>query len=99
MSFVRVRCPHCDAINDLESDVCIRCGESLKVVSSPELASTPKKGAGGFTVLLLVGSTAAALLGLVTLSEATMGIGVIAFACWLAIMGRISQAGDQYFER
>ena len=59
--------------------------------------SAAKKGAGGFTVTLLIFSTLLAVCGMMMLSEATMGIGVVAFAIWLGVMARISQAGDHYF--
>jgi hypothetical protein len=65
----------------------------------PEQWPEPKKGAGGWTVVLLIVSTCAALGGLLSLSEATMGVGLIAFGCWLAILGRITQAGDHYFKK
>ena len=103
MSFVKERCPHCDAINDLGREICVSCGKSMhtkpNVVAASSSTEVRKRGAGGFTVLLLIGSTAAAFFGMLLLSEATMGVGVIAFGIWLGIMARVSQAGDHYFGR
>ena len=44
-------------------------------------------------VLLLIGSSIAAAMGLLSLSEATLGVGLICSACWLGILARIVQAG------
>jgi hypothetical protein len=42
--------------------------------------------------LLVILATFAALFGLASLSNATLGIGIIAFACFLAILARLAQA-------
>ena len=44
--------------------------------------------------LALLGSVAAVLIGLVLLTPATAGVGVIAIACYLGIIARILQAAD-----
>ena len=52
-----------------------------------------KKGQiGGFGVLFWVLAGFFALSGMVKLTEATVGVGLIAFACYLAILARIAQA-------
>lgn len=43
---------------------------------------------------LLLGSVAAALIGLVLLTPATVGVGALAIACYLAVLTRIVQASD-----
>jgi hypothetical protein len=45
-----------------------------------------------FAGLFLVGSWLAALVGLASLSEATMGVGLIAGGCFLGIQARLLQA-------
>jgi len=46
--------------------------------------------------LFIVLGLVAAAVGFFTLSEATMGVGIIGLACFLGILGRIAQAGDQH---
>lgn len=47
---------------------------------------------GMFGVLFWVLAGFFALTGLTRLTEATLGVGLIAFACYLAILARIAQA-------
>ena len=47
-------------------------------------------------ILLLVLAVCAWLAGLVTLSNATVGVGGIATACFFAILARMAQADDQH---
>lgn len=42
-----------------------------------------------FFWLLVVLSTICALVGLSSLTEATLGVGLVAMGCWLGIMSRI----------
>lgn len=44
------------------------------------------------TIFLLILAFVAAAIGLLSLSQATAGVGIIAFACLLAIAARIAQA-------
>lgn len=55
---------------------------------------TASSGAG--TVLLLVLALLAAGIGLLSLSQATAGVGMLAGACLLAICARIAQAARQH---
>jgi hypothetical protein len=50
------------------------------------------------SVVLVVVSVIAALIGVVSLSNATMGVGFVAGACLLAILARIAQAGEHHRE-
>lgn len=50
--------------------------------------------AGLLRVLAVLG----ALAGLATLSNATMGVGIISFCCLLAILARMSQADEHQRE-
>lgn len=65
--------------------------------SSPSVDSqTVRKASiapGG--VVLLILSVLAGIGGLLSLSNATTGVGLIGFACLLAIWARIAQAGNQ----
>jgi hypothetical protein len=47
-------------------------------------------------LLLFIASVVAALGGLATLTQATMGVGSIALACYLAIVARLAQASGHY---
>lgn len=44
------------------------------------------------TILLIMGALLCGLIGLVFLSEATAGVGIIALGCLTAILARIAQA-------
>ena len=44
------------------------------------------------TVLMIILSLLSAVIGVFSLSEATMGVGVICLACLIAIYARIAQA-------
>ena len=46
-------------------------------------------------VLLILGSMLVAFVGAATLSQATQGVGTIALACFIAIIGRIAQASAE----
>ena len=52
-----------------------------------------------FFWILVVLSTICALVGLSSLTEATLGVGLVAMGCWLGIMSRIrlvrTQGNDQ----
>ena len=51
------------------------------------------------TIGLLLLSVAAALVGLVTMSRATMAPTLMAFACFVAVLARIHQAGRHHDAR
>ena len=52
-----------------------------------------------FFWILVVLSTICAIVGLSSLTEATLGVGLVAMGCWLGIMSRIrlvrTQGNDQ----
>jgi hypothetical protein len=48
------------------------------------------------TVLMVVLALLAGLGGFTSLSQATMGVGIICIGCLLAILGRIAQAAEQH---
>lgn len=47
------------------------------------------------TGLLMLGSFAAIGFGLLSLTEATLGVGLVGAACYLGILARLCQADDQ----
>ncbi|MGD1146939.1 MAG: hypothetical protein ABR961_03180 [Thermoanaerobaculaceae bacterium] len=50
------------------------------------------------TVVLILVALLAVLGGLMSLSQATIGVGIVALACFLAILARIAQAKEQHAE-
>lgn len=50
------------------------------------------------TIFITLIALPVALLGLVFLTQATTGVGLLAFACFLAILARIDQARAQHAE-
>src|SRR5688572_28978235 len=54
------------------------------------------KGAAMVTFFLVVVALLAVLWGLLTLTQATQGVGAIAIACFLVILARLAQAGDHH---
>lgn len=49
-----------------------------------------------FFWILVVLSTICALVGLSSLTEATLGVGLVAMGCWLGIMSRIRLVRTQH---
>lgn len=48
------------------------------------------------TALLVIAAILLGCVGALFLSQATTGVGIIAFACLLAILARITQASDHH---
>ncbi len=48
------------------------------------------------TILLVIIALLVAFVGALFLTEATMGVGIICGACFLAILARITQASSQH---
>ena len=48
------------------------------------------------TVFLVVISLLVVVIGALSLSKATMGVGMIAIGCFIAILARLAQAADQH---
>jgi hypothetical protein len=49
-------------------------------------------------ILLIIFALIGSFIGLVCLSEATVGVGIICFSCLLAILARINQAYEKHKE-
>ena len=50
------------------------------------------------TVLLVILALAIGVYGGMSLTQATLGVGIISWACLLGILGRLAQAHDQHRE-
>ena len=85
------KCPHCGGNVWHTDKICQACGKGL--AGSALLAKTATAGSPAGTWLLMIAAFGAALLGLVTLSQATMGVGLLCGGCLFAIWARIVQAG------
>lgn len=48
------------------------------------------------TIVLVVVALLAGVIGVLSLSEATMGVGIICFGCLIGIVARIAQASVQH---
>lgn len=101
MSFVKLRCPHCDAINDVDASTCSACGKETKrqIHASVPAIPAPRKRAGGMVITLVAVAVVAGGLGLLMLSQATMGVGLIAFGCLCAVLARIEQAANYHSQQ
>lgn len=66
-------------------------GRDLLAPTAPHI-----EGVRPITVLLVLAGCGAVGLGLLFLSEATTGVGLIAAGCFLAIIARIAQASSHH---
>lgn len=93
-----INCVHCRTPLDADTPICPSCGKNSQATplsqSFTKAAAPTSKGVGWGTITLVVLSVILAGAGFVNLSEATLGVGGIALACWFAILARMSQAGD-----
>lgn len=48
------------------------------------------------TVLLVIIAILAVVFGVLSLSQATMGVGIIAIGCFIAILARLAQAAEHH---
>jgi len=87
-------CPHCNGIVARTDTRCAHCQKSL---TAPAATQTRKPATmPSSTILALLFGVVLAGLGVVMLSEATRGVGLIAAGCFLGIWGRILQAGAHH---
>lgn len=94
---VMTQCPSCGEPMAKDAFFCQHCKADPK---APVLAAPSPPGRPTVTsqtsiaaTILTVVSVLAGVGGLISLSEATLGVGLIAFACLLGIWARIAQAG------
>lgn len=87
------KCPHCGYAVAMEARTCTQCGKGL---TGRDLLAKPVRSGG--MVLMLVLAIVAGGVGLLALSNATLGVGLLACACLLAIAARIVQAEAQHQE-
>lgn len=101
MGFLNIYCPHCGAENLRGPANCASCGESLQGASSkppPHVADAiakqfPHRQQNVGMVAWLLGACGLAAIGVVSLNQATMGVGLIGLSVVAAVFARIAQAG------
>lgn len=89
-------CPHCGAAAPIDERTCPRCHRGM---SGAALMNTAPPKANPFpigSILLILVALAAAGLGLLFLSQATIGVGLIAGGCLLAVWARLVQASAHH---
>ena len=105
MAGTRIKCPSCGALNVPGGGACSKCGGPI-FAGSGAVKVPPAPGAGskrGISYqLLCVAAVFAVLGGLMSLSNATVGVGLVALSCSLGVFARIAQATrhhDELIER
>lgn len=88
------KCPYCDG-NVIRTDTtCPNCKRSL---TKPNAGTASLAvGVPSSTTLLLIFALGLGTLGVLMLSEATRGVGLICFGCLLGVWGRIFQAAAHH---
>jgi hypothetical protein len=89
-------CPFCAEAIDSTGKVCPFCGKTLSGRHLLAEATTRAVPLSGGAIVLLVLAVLGGLLGLLFLSQATTGVGLMTVACLLAICARIAQAGTHH---
>jgi hypothetical protein len=75
-------CPFCASEIPVAAYVCPHC--THVVVDRPDR--------GPLTAVLVILSILFAVFGVLNLSSATLGVGILVMACWFAILARLAQA-------
>jgi len=88
-------CSHCGSENPRGPATCAKCAESLSTATVKQTAAFVEGGQSMLPTLLAFGAAIAGGFGLLFLTRATMGVGLIGFGCLLAILGRLGQASGQ----
>ena len=87
-------CPHCGGVVARTDKTCQHCQRSLTATADAQdrlPAAMPSS-----TILLILFGVVLVGLGVLMLSEATRGVGLISAGCFLAIWARILQAGAHH---
>jgi hypothetical protein len=97
------KCPYCSGSVDRTDKVCPHCTRSLTARAlqenppgGPDAVSAVVVGVPTSTTVLLILALLLGLFGLLSLSEATRGVGLICAGCLLAVWGRIFQAAGHH---
>lgn len=97
------KCPYCFGVIDRTDKVCPHCTRGLtgralqeNPPGGPAAVSAVVVGVPTSTTVLLILAILLGLFGVLTLSEATRGVGMICFGCLLAVWGRIFQAAAHH---
>ncbi len=91
------KCPYCSAIVERTDKTCAACQRSLTkslADQQPRLPATMPSS----TILALLFGFVLMGLGVLMLSEATRGVGLICAGCFLAVWARILQAGAHHHD-
>jgi len=89
-------CPHCSGVVARTDKTCPHCQRSLTATAASQQrlpATMPSS-----TMLLLLFGAIAMVGGIMLLTQATMGVGLICIGCFLAVWGRILQAGAHHHD-
>jgi len=91
-------CPFCAEDIQAASVICKHCHRDVRaaVVSTTDGAYEKSPMMGLLAALLVFLGVVAGVLGLASLSQATAGVGGIAFGCLLAIFARMAQASAHH---
>ena len=94
----QVRCAACGALNVQGRAICQKCEKELRdaerlTTAAPEAAAFKARNQNVGMVVFLIVSVVTAVLGFLSLSNATAGVGGIALAILFAVYARIAQAG------
>lgn len=99
------RCHFCQEPIEASATVCPHCLKSLIPGRAPEPVRAPERidrrsspMPRAAVWMLLAMALVVTIGGLFALSQATLGVGSICIACFLAILARIAQAGYQHAE-
>jgi zinc-ribbon domain len=94
------RCPHCGYEVSPAARTCGNCGKGLSgsdlLAPRDLLAPKPPEALSIGSILLLGLAFLLLPVGLLFISQATFGVGVLIVACLLAIAARIAQAGAHH---
>ena len=89
------KCPYCAEDVQATDRICPSCGKGLS--GKALLAKEARvEGVPAGAMLLLLGAVLLAAAGLLFMSNATSGVGLITFGCLLAVWARILQAGAHH---
>lgn len=104
------KCPYCHGENADDATMCAHCGRGRVAAVRQAPAPDPLPSASakppqptvtdlsGGGILLIILAVVAAVVGLLALSSATLGVGILALACFLGICVRLTQAARHHQE-
>ena len=85
-------CQHCGGVVERTDKTCPHCQRSLTATAHAGKPATMPSS----TMLLLLFGVIAVAGGLLTMTQATMGVGLVCAGCFLGVWARILQAGAHH---